>query len=136
MAVKLNTYLNFRDQTKEAMEYYHSIFGGKLNMQTYKEGGASDDLSEADLIMHASLEAKEGFELMAADTANRMELKQGNNFSLSLIGSDEALLGDYFAKLGKGGTVTMPFEKAPWGDRFGMVVDKFGIAWMVNVSPK
>lgn len=133
MATKLNPYINFDGNTKPAMEFYRSVFGGELTMQTYEQFHASDDPSENDKIMHAQLES-EGVTLMGADVPNRMEFKPGSNFSLSLSGEDEASLRAYFEKLADGGQITMPLEKAQWGDTFGMCVDKFGINWMVNIN--
>jgi len=131
--VRLNPYLNFRDRTREAMEFYHSVFGGELNMQTFKEFNASQDPSEDDKIMHAQLEAGD-IVFMAADTPNSMEYEPGTNFNMSLSGEDETRLRGYFEKLSAGGTLTMPLEQAPWGDTFGMVNDRFGIRWLVNIS--
>jgi PhnB protein len=71
---------------------------------------------------------------MAADTPIKMEYRPGTNFSMSLSGDDEAELREYFEKLAEGGSVTMPLEKAPWGDIFGMCTDRFGISWLVNVA--
>jgi PhnB protein len=71
---------------------------------------------------------------MAADTPNSMEYSPGTNFNMSLSGDDEAALRGYFEKLQVGGTVMMPLEKAPWGDTFGMLIDKFGVRWLVNIS--
>ena len=86
--------------------------------------------------MHAMLVTPNGLTLMAADTPNGMDYNPGNNISVSLSGQseDEAELRGYWDKLADGGTVTMPLESAPWGDTFGMCVDKFGIAWLVNIA--
>jgi PhnB protein len=129
----LNPYLNFKDSTREAMEFYHGVFGGKLDMNTFKEFQASQDPADDDLIMHAQLEA-DGVVFMAADTPSHMEYSPGSNFSMSLSGEDEARLSGYFNKLADGGTVLQPLEKAQWGDTFGMLIDRFGIRWLVNVS--
>ena len=133
MSVVLDPYLNFRDETREAMEFYRGVFGGELRMMTFKEYQASQDPSEDDKIMHAQLEA-EGIRLMAADTPDSMEYQPGTNFNLSLSGEDEATLRGYFEKLREGGKVTMPLEKAAWGDTFGMLIDRFGVSWLVNVN--
>jgi PhnB protein len=133
MPVRLNPYLNFRDNTREAMEFYQGVFGGTLDMQTFKEFHASSDESEDDKIMHARLEADE-IVFMAADTPNHMEYDPGTNFNMSLSGEDESRLRGYFDELSDGGTVAMPLEAAPWGDTFGMVVDRFGIRWLINIS--
>lgn len=135
MAIQLNPYLNFKDNTREAMEFYQSVFGGKLTVQTFKEFHASKDPSEDDLIMHAELRGDSGIMFMASDTPTRMEYKPAAGFNMSLSGDDEATLSGYFSKLAEGGTVTMPLEKAIWGDIFGMCTDKFGVQWLVDVSP-
>lgn len=135
MQTKLNPYISFKDSTSEAMNFYHSIFGGKLTMSTFKEFHASQDPSEDDLIMHSQLETENGMTLMASDTPNRMEYRAGTNFGISLSGDNEAELTAYFEKLSEGGVVTMPLTKATWGDTFGMCTDKFGVSWLVNISP-
>ena len=133
----LNPYLSFKDNARQAMEFYKSVFGGKLAMNTFKEYHASQDPSEDNKIMHAELEAANGIVFMAADTPNGMEYRPGSTISMSLSGENETELTAYFKKLSAGGTVGMPLEKAPWGDQFGMCTDKFGISWMVNItSPK
>lgn len=136
MSTKLNPYLGFRDNAKEAMEFYHSIFGGELTRSTFAEFQASEDPSEQDKTMHAALTTPTGLSLMAADTPNAMEYKPGNNYSVSLSGDSEdaAVLRGYWDRLVDGGSVTMPLEVAPWGDSFGMCVDKFGVAWLVNIA--
>ena len=134
MRTTLNPYLNFRDDTRKAMEFYRTVFGGKLDINTFKDLHASTDPSEDGLIMHSVLES-DGITFMAADTPARMEYKPGTNFSMSLSGDDEAELTGYYDKLADGGTATMPLNKAAWGDTFGMVIDKFGITWLVNISP-
>ena len=135
MQTKLNPYISFKDNTRAAMEFYHAVFGGKLTMNTFKELQASEDPSEDDLIMHAMLETENDLTLMGADTPKRMEYRPGTNFSVSLSGDNEAELTAYYEKLSSGGVVTMPFTKAMWGDTFGMCVDKYGVGWMVNISP-
>ena len=134
MQSNLNPYLSFKDNTREAMEFYKTVFGGKLLMNTFKELHASQDPSEDNLIMHSVLEADNGITFMASDTPNRMEYRTGTNFSMSLSGDNEAELTAYYEKLAVGGNETMPLQKAVWGDTFGMLVDKFGVAWLVNIT--
>ena len=134
MPSRLNTYLSFRDNAREAMEFYQGIFGGKLDTTTFKEFNVSEDPAEGDKIMHGMLEAPNGMVLMGADTPNTMEHTPGNNISVSLSGEDETELRGYYDKLKEGGTETMPLAKAPWGDSFGMLIDRFGITWLVNIS--
>ncbi len=136
MNTKLNAYINFKDTTRQAMEFYKSIFGGELRMSTYKEYNASENPSEDNKIMHSELDTGNGIAFMAADTPNRMEYHPGTNFTMSLTGDDEAELKGYFSKLSAGGKVSQALEKAPWGDFFGMCTDKFGINWFVNITAK
>lgn len=134
MPSRLNAYLNFRDTARSAIEFYKGVFGGKLTVSTFKELHASEDPAEADKIMHSVLEADNGMVLMASDTPNKMEYKPGTNISMSLSGTDEKELRGYWDGLSKGGTVRQPLTKAPWGDTFGMLTDKFGIGWLVNIG--
>lgn len=134
MQTQLNPYLSFRDNARQAMEFYRSIFGGKLTMTTFEEFHASEDPSEGDKIMHAMLEAENGITFMAADTPKEMAYSPGASISMSLSGDNERELTTYFEKLSTGGKVIMPLEKAPWGDKFGMCTDRFGVNWMVNIT--
>lgn len=134
MGTQLNPYLSFRDNAREAMEFYQSVFGGKLEITTFKDLQASQDPSEDDKVMHSTLTTDSGLVFMAADTPNGMEYSEGSRITMSLSGEDEHTLRDYFERLKAGGMETMPLEKAPWGDAFGMLRDRYGIAWMVNIS--
>ena len=134
MQTTFNPYVNFKNNTRQAMEFYQSIFGGKLTFNTFKEFHASESPEEDDLIMHALLETEFGMTLMAADTPSRMEYRPGTNFSLMLGGDNAAELTAYFEKLSSGGMIVMPLAKAIWGDTFGMCADKFGVSWMVNIT--
>ena len=135
MSTLLNPYISFRDNAREALNFYQSVFGGQLALSTFGEFNASEDPAEADKIMHGMLTSDKGFVLMGADTPKSMDYSPGNTISVSLSGEDEGELRGYYDKLsGDGGTVTVPMEKAPWGDIFGMCTDRFGIAWLVNVN--
>ena len=134
MASKLNPYLSFKDNARTAMEFYKSVFGGELQLMTFGEGGAAQDPAETDKIMHGQLETANGFTLMGSDTPDRMGHTPAAGMTVSLSGDDEAELKGYWDKLAAGATIIEPLVKAPWGDQFGMLADKFGIPWMVNIS--
>jgi PhnB protein len=134
MTSRLNPYLGFRDNASEAMDFYQSVFGGQLDKSTFGEFQASEDPAEKDKIMHAMLTTDSGFTLMAADTPSSMPYNPGDNYSVSLSGDSEEELRGYWERLSDGGTVTVPLEKAPWGDSFGMCTDRFGVSWLVNIS--
>jgi PhnB protein len=136
MATRLNPYLGFRDNAREAMEFYQGVFGGTLQMNTFKEFHASEDPAEDDKIMHSVLETPNGLVLMGADTPNHMEHSPTSSVSVSLSGEGESELRGYFDKLSVGAAEILPMNKAPWGDVFGMLTDKFGVRWLVNVAAK
>ena len=136
MQSRLNPYITFNNQAKEAMEFYKTVFGGKLVTSTYKEGGVSQDPAEGDKLMHAMLEAHNGLVLMGADNPSHDKYEAGTNISISLSGDNESELKGYWDKLSNGAKITAPLSKAPWGDTFGMLTDKFGIQWLVNISGK
>jgi len=134
MTTYLNPYLSFKGNAREAMDFYHSVFGGELTRMTFSDTpGAATDPSEADNIMHSMLLTDGGIALMCADTPAGMG-ESGPNSSVSLSGEDDAELRGYWEKLSGSGTVTVPLETAPWGDSFGMCVDGFGVPWMVNIA--
>lgn len=136
MQSRVNAYISFKDNARQAMEFYQSVFGGKLELSTFKEFGMAQDPAEGDKIMHAMLEAANGLSFMGADTPNAMPFQEGSRISMALSGDNAEELRGYFDKLAAGGTVTMPLNQAPWGDSFGMCVDPFGVTWMVNIAGK
>jgi PhnB protein len=132
MASRLNPYITFTGNAREAMEFYQSALGGELAMNTFADFG--DTGPEGDKIMHANLETPDGFTLMASDTPpGTGEKPSGNNMAVSLSGDDEKLRG-YWDRLTDDAEVTMPLEKQMWGDEFGQFTDKFGIQWMINIT--
>ena len=133
MASRLNPYISFKDNAREAMEFYKEVFGGELTMSTFGEFGQADT-PHADQIMHANLETSSGFTLMASDTPPGMTRTQGDNIGISLSGDDPDELRGYWEKLSAGGNVSVPLEKQMWGDEFGQCTDRFGIGWMVNIA--
>ncbi len=133
MSSRLNPYISFDGTARAAMEFYEGVFGGTLALNTFGELGGQDGPG-ADKIMHGMLETSSGFTLMGADTPPGMEHSPGNNIAVSLSGDDADELRGYWEKLSASGTVTMPLETQMWGDEFGMCIDQFGIAWMVNIA--
>jgi PhnB protein len=133
MKTTLSPYLGFNGNTAEAMKFYQSVLGGELEMQTFGESGMPTDEEHKDKIMHAALK-NDALSFMASDNQPGKSMTFGDNISMSIVGSDEEKLTEYFNKLAEGGKVEMPLEKQFWGDTFGMLTDKFGLHWMVNIS--
>lgn len=133
MASRLNPYISFADQAREALEFYAGVFGGTPTISTFADFGQAD-APYAALVMHGQLDTDLGFTLMVSDTPPGMfDRVVGNNITISLSG-DDAVLADYFTRLAEGGQVVTPMAKQVWGDVYGHLVDRFGIAWMVNLS--
>jgi PhnB protein len=130
---RLNPYIAFAGTAREAMEFYQSIFGGTLVVNTFGDFGTPEP-ELADKIMHAQLETDLGYTIMASDTAPGMKITPGSTITISLSGDDSDALRGYFEKLSEGGTVTMALEKQMWGDEFGQLTDRYGIAWMANIT--
>ena len=135
MNATLNPYLTFDGNAAEAMRFYHSILGGELTMQTFGEAKMAQSPAEEDRIVHAALKS-DAFSLMASDGQLGRRMKFGDNISMSLTGRNRKKLIEVFGKLSKGGKVDMPLAKQFWGDTFGMLTDRFGIHWMVNIESR
>ncbi|MET7394497.1 VOC family protein [Dactylosporangium sp. NPDC005572] len=132
MASRLNPYLSFRGNARQALEFYQSVFGGELRMNTFGEFGGHEGVA-AEQIMHGQLETPSGYTLMASDTPPEMAHNPGDNITISLSGTDSEQLRGYWQRLSTSGKVNVPLEKQMWGDEFGQCVDQFGIPWMVNI---
>ncbi len=132
MASRLNPYITFAGDARQAMEFYKDVLGGTLVLNTYGEYG-QQDTPMADKVMHGMLESPGGLTLMGADTPTD-DHRPGNNIAVSLSGDDDTELRGYWEKLSEGASVTVPLEKQMWGDVFGMCTDRFGITWMVNIA--
>jgi PhnB protein len=134
MTSRLNPYLNFNGNAREAMQYYANVFGGDLNMSTFSELGS--DGPDANRIMHAQLQTNSGYTIMGADVPSSMPYQPMSGASVSISGdnAEASRLHGYWDKLASGGTTTMPLQKQSWGDEFGMCVDKFGVPWMIDIG--
>lgn len=131
MASRLNPYISFAGNARQAMEFYEQVFGGTLRLNTFGEFGSDD---QPNAIMHGMLETPSGYTIMGADTPPGQPHQPGNNMTVSLSGDDADELRRYWDALAEGGTVMVPLEKQMWGDEFGMLTDRFGIPWMVNIG--
>lgn len=137
MPARLHSYISFNGDAKEAMDFYRSIFGGEVYTSTFASFESPDmpvEPEDKEKIMHAFLKGDNDIELMASDTPSTMPYNDGTRVTLSLSGDDEQLLRGYWNNLCEEGTITVPLGKSPWGDTFGMLTDKFGVNWMVDIG--
>ncbi len=133
--ISLNPYIFFDGQAEEAMEFYKKVFGGELTIQKMSE--VPEEARQAAInpdpnrVMHASLDGGM-VKLMASDSAKASQ--KAAKIELSLNGSNAVMLREVYKALSEGGEATMPLAKQFWGDEFGMLTDKFGVDWMVNIE--
>lgn len=138
MSTQLSPYLSFRGNAREAMEFYHSIFGGILTLNRYDSfPGVMGGEHEAPKIMHGQLDAPDGFTLMAADMPDSMaelpEVTVGGS-SVCIWGDDGEQIRAYWTALSERADIRMPFAKAPWGGSYGDLRDRFGVSWMLSLA--
>ena len=135
MTVRLNPYLSFNGNAREAMEFYQSVFGGDLDVSTFADaGGMGVPEDEQSKVMHSQLEVPDVLTLMGSDAPSHMGYQAPAGTSISLSGDDDATLRGWWDGLSADGTIGVPLEVAPWGDAFGMFTDKYGVDWMVNIA--
>ena len=131
-----NTYLFFDGECEAAFKFYEQCLGGKIDgMMTYGDAPMSEEIpsEQRDRIMHANLTVG-GMVLMGSDTPPD-GFKKPQGFSVNLQFDDRVEAERIFQKLAENGTVKMPFQETFWSTRFGMLVDRFGTPWMINVQP-
>ncbi len=140
MAINLNPYINWRGQAREAMEFYQSVLGGELNVMTFADmGGTAASVAEAegesDWVMHAALSVSDSVLLMGADHPTHVPGEpQSREVSISGPAEDGDTLRAWWSGLSEGATVHEQLAPAPWGDSFGMLTDKYGVDWLVNIA--
>jgi PhnB protein len=131
--MRVSPYLNFQGQCEEAFQFYERCFSGQLGALFRYEGSPMAGQApegHGDWIMHGSVTIGD-LELMGADVAPQgYQAPAGFQLSLQITGAEEA--ERIFAELSPGGRIIMPLEKTFWAERFGMVVDRFGIPWLIN----
>jgi len=134
----VHVYVNFPGTTREAFQFYETIFRTKIAMmQTFGETSFMPNVPDAakSKVMHAQLPITEAVHLMASDVVEGLSppVTFGNNFHISIVANDKAEADRVFGALSAGGRVAMPIANAPWGPYFGMCADRFGVQWMVRL---
>ena len=132
---EMNSYLTFDGNAREAMEFYKTCLGGELALMTFADSPmkAQTPPGSEKRVMHARLKSGATV-LMASDTMPGMPFQQGNNFSLAISCETPEESDKLFAALGAGGKVIMPLQETFWAARFGMLTDKFGVNWMLDLE--
>lgn len=135
MTVQAVTHLNFRGEARTALAFYHSVFGGHQMVVSYKDAGRVQDPSEADQVMWGQVVAENGFRIMAYDVPSKLSWNPGEiPFFVSLRGTATEEITGYWEKLSEGATILQPLAPALWAPLYGMVKDRFGVTWVVDVE--
>ncbi len=137
---KLTPYLSFKSETRTALDFYQSVLGGTLDVNTFgetpMEGMPTPD-EDKDLVMHGQLDTPGGLTIMAADSPSFMEyVAPTSGVTVALTGGpdDHEYIKGAYEKLSDGATPGQPLELAPWGDYYGALTDKFGVSWMFDIA--
>ncbi|MBB6351054.1 MAG: putative glyoxalase/bleomycin resistance family protein [Nonomuraea muscovyensis] len=134
MSVKSVTHLNFRGDARAALTFYQSVFGGDVAVVTYKDAGDIQEPAEADQVMWGQVTSGNGFHVMAYDVPARLPYHRGETaFFISLRGDAAEEITGYWDKLADGATILQPLGPAQWAPLYGMLTDRFGVTWVVDV---
>ncbi|WP_434587418.1 VOC family protein [Streptomyces sp. A5-4] len=135
MSVTSTTHLNFRGDAREALTFYHSVFGGRIAAITYGDAGSVQNADEADWVMWGEVVGENGFHVMAYDVPSQLPWNQGENaYFVSVSGDSAEEIGALWEKLTKGSTIVQPLEPAQWAPLYGMLKDRFGVVWVLDVA--
>ncbi|MBB5826658.1 VOC family protein [Micromonospora carbonacea] len=148
MAISTITHLNFRGDARAALEFYQSVFGGHLTVVAYGDFGMPKGLPDADKVVFGQVTADNGFRVMAYDVPggapavaaptvttrdNGMTLT-GERFFVSVRGDSADEVGALWDRLADGAQVVEEFGPSPWAPGFGMLTDRFGVTWILDVA--
>lgn len=135
MTVQTTTHLNFRGDAREALAFYHSVFGGDLTVISYQDMGAVEDPAEADQVVWGQVAAENGFRVMAYDVPSSRPWSRGADpFFVSLRGDTAEEVAALWERLAEGSTVVVPLAPSQWAPLYGMLTDPFGVTWVVDVA--
>ncbi|GAA1454370.1 VOC family protein [Nocardiopsis tropica] len=135
MSITTTTHLNFRGEARAALDFYHSVFGGDIAVVTYKDTGNVQNPDEADWVTWGQVIADNGFHVMAYDVPSPMPWDRGENaVFVSVRGDGTGEITALWEKLAVGSTVVQPLEASPWAPLYGMLKDRFGIVWVLDVA--
>ena len=136
MSVSTVVHINFRGRAREALAFYHEVFGGQSTVVTYREFGHVPAPADADHVIWGQVVADDGFHVMACDVQTATPFDRGeNSFYVSLRGDTASEITAHWKKLAEGGQVQVPLAPAKWSALYGMVKDRFGVVWVLDVAP-
>ncbi|MFC3300024.1 VOC family protein [Arthrobacter agilis] len=150
MSIATTTHLNFRGTARQALEFYQSVFGGRLDSATYGDFGMPKDVPGADRLVFGQVESEDGFRIMAYDVpgsgATESGVTQGTTyrengatitdraFFQSLRGQTLDEVATLWDGLADGAEIIEPLAASAWSPGFGMLTDRFGVTWVIDVQ--
>lgn len=135
MTIKTTTHLNFRGDARAALAFYQQVFGGEQTLVSYRDAGAVQNPDEADQVMWGQIAAENGFRIMAYDVPSRLSWNPGEiPVFVSVRGNDAAEIAGCWQKLSTGATILQPLAPAGWSPLYGMLRDRFGITWVLDME--
>lgn len=137
MTIKTVAHLNFRGDARAALSFYQSVFGGDLVVITYAyaDAGAAPNPAEADQVMWGQVASPDGFAIMAYDVPSRLSWNAGEiPFFVSVRGEAADEITRYWAKLSQNAAIIQPLAPAGWSPLYGMLKDRFGVTWVLDVA--
>ncbi|WP_309069057.1 VOC family protein [Microbacterium sp.] len=135
MAIHTTTHLNFRGEARGALEFYRSVFGGELAAVTYADARAVTAPAEADQIMWGQVASQDGFRIMAYDVPGHTAYEPGvNPVFVSVRGTEPDEIRGYWSRLSESATVIAELAPSGWAPLYGMLRDRFGVTWVLDVE--
>jgi PhnB protein len=135
MTIKSVVHLNFRGDARAALSYYHSVFGGDQTVISYKDAHAVQNPAEADQVIWGQVTAANGFHVMAFDVPSSQSWSPGEvPFFVSVRGDSAEEITGYWTKLSEGSTIVKPLGPSGFSPLYGMVKDRFGVTWVLDVQ--
>ena len=135
MSITTTTHLNFRGRAREELTFYQSVFGGRLDALSYADAQNVTAPEEADQLMWGQVASESGFRVMAYDVPSHTPYEPGTiPVFVSVRGTDADELQGYWTTLAEGSTVVVPFGPASWSPLYGMIRDRFGVTWVIDLE--
>jgi len=135
MTITTTTHLNFRGSARAALEFYQSVFGGDLVAITYADAHSVTAPDEAQQIMWGQVASADGFRVMAYDVPAHTSYDPGTiPVFVSVRGADAEEITRYWEKLAEGSAIVVPLGQAAWAPLYGMLKDRFGVTWVLDVE--
>lgn len=136
MTVTTTAHVNSRGHARELLEFYRSAFDGEVTIATYADIHAVEDPAQADQVAWGQVTAPNGFRVMAYDVQSSRDFDPGRNaFYIALRGTDTDEIQHMWDGLADGATIATPLAPAPFAPLYGMLTDRYGVTWIVDVNP-